>query len=53
MAARTGVGAVMGSKNIKAIAVGGDINISISEPQKINEIRKKLSKKSLGESTEK
>ena len=45
MAARTGVGAVMGSKNIKAIAVGGDINISISEPQKINEIRKKLSKK--------
>ena len=53
MAARTGVGAVMGSKNIKAIAVGGDISISISNPQKINDIRKKLSKKSLGESTEK
>ena len=53
MAARTGVGAVMGSKNIKAIAVGGEINISISDPKKINDIRKNLSKKSLGDSTEK
>ena len=53
MAARTGVGAVMGSKNLKAIAVGGNVEISIYNPKKINSIRKELSYKSLGESTEK
>lgn len=53
MAARTGVGAVMGSKNLKAIAVNGNQQIKIYNAQKINEIRKELSIKSLGDSTEK
>lgn len=34
---RTGMGAVMGSKNLKAIAVRGTKSVSVSEPQKFME----------------
>ncbi len=33
-AGRTGMGAVMGSKNLKAVAVRGNMDISITEPKK-------------------
>ena len=33
-AARTGLGAVMGSKNLKAVAARGALDITISAPQK-------------------
>ncbi len=33
-AGRTGMGAVMGSKNLKAVAVRGSLDIKISEPEK-------------------
>jgi len=33
-AGRTGMGAVMGSKNLKAVAVRGSLNIKISDPKK-------------------
>ena len=53
MAARTGVGAVMGSKLIKAIAIHGTQKINIANHAELNVIRKELSLKSLGDSTEK
>ena len=53
MAARTGVGAVMGSKLIKAIAINGTQEINIANQTELNLIRKELSLKSLGDSTEK
>ena len=53
MAARTGVGAVMGSKLIKAIAIHGTQEINIANQTELNLIRKELSLKSLGDSTEK
>ena len=53
MAARTGVGAVMGSKLIKAIAIHGTQKINIANQSELNVIRKELSIKSLGDSTEK
>ncbi len=33
-AGRTGMGAIMGSKNLKAVAVRGDLDITISDPKK-------------------
>jgi aldehyde:ferredoxin oxidoreductase len=33
-AGRTGLGAVMGSKNLKAVAVRGNLDISVSDPKK-------------------
>lgn len=41
-AARTGIGAVMGSKNLKAISVRGTNGIKIAHPQKLRELNKKL-----------
>ncbi|MDY6833391.1 MAG: aldehyde ferredoxin oxidoreductase family protein [Chloroflexota bacterium] len=41
-AARSGVGAVMGSKNLKAIAVKGDMKTSIANPDEFQRIRKEL-----------
>lgn len=38
VAARTGLGAVMGSKNLKAIAVKGTKNIEIAEENKLDEL---------------
>ncbi len=37
-AARTGVGAVMGSKNLKAIAVRGTGSVEVAEPEKFNKL---------------
>ncbi|CAD7771760.1 MAG: putative oxidoreductase YdhV [Candidatus Methanoperedenaceae archaeon GB50] len=38
---RGGAGAVFGSKNLKAIAVNGTMNISVHDPQKIKELNQK------------
>ena len=38
-AARSGVGAVMGSKNLKAIAVKGDKKVEIANPEEFKKIR--------------
>ncbi len=39
MAGRTGMGAVMGSKNLKAIAVNGDKLVEVKDAEKLREIR--------------
>ena len=52
-AGRTGPGAVMGSKNLKAIAVRGHSTVSFAEPEELGGIRADLSRRSLGEATEK
>ena len=52
-AGRTGSGAVMGSKNLKAIAVRGHSTVSFAEPDELGRIRADLSRRSLGEATEK
>lgn len=43
-AGRTGLGAVMGSKNLKAIASKGSKQIEVFDPQKVSELRKKITK---------
>jgi len=40
-AARTGVGALMGSKKLKAIAVRGQQKVSLADESKVRELRKK------------
>ena len=52
-AGRTGPGAVMGSKNLKAIAVRGTDPVPVHDPEAIDRIGRDLSKKSLGVATEK
>ena len=52
-AGRGGVGAVMGSKNLKAIAVCGDRETSVAEPDKIAAIADSLRRRSLGSVTDK
>lgn len=44
-AGRTGMGAVMGSKNLKAIAVFGDRKLGIKNPEKLGELSAELSRK--------
>lgn len=39
---RTGIGAVMGSKNLKAIAVNGSKPIGVSDPDKFLQLRKEI-----------
>jgi aldehyde:ferredoxin oxidoreductase len=39
---RTGMGAVMGSKNLRAIAVRGTGEISMADPEKVKQIRKEF-----------
>jgi aldehyde:ferredoxin oxidoreductase len=39
---RTGLGAVMGAKNLKAIAVRGDKKMSLHNPEKVREIVKRV-----------
>jgi aldehyde:ferredoxin oxidoreductase len=41
-AGRGGLGAVMGSKNLKAIAVNGTGKIPVSDPARIGELRKRM-----------
>jgi len=52
-AGRTGPGAVMGSKNLKAIAVRGTQAVPASDPDRLNEIGLDLTQRSLGPATEK
>ena len=52
-AGRTGPGAVMGSKNLKAIALRGHSNCSVFAPDALNVVAKDLSRRSLGPATEK
>ena len=52
-AGRTGPGAVMGSKNLKAIAVRGTTSVAVHEPEALRTIGKDLTRRSLGPATEK
>ena len=52
-AGRTGTGAVMGSKNLKAIAVRGRNPAPVFDAERLNEVGRDLSARSLGPATEK
>jgi aldehyde:ferredoxin oxidoreductase len=52
-AGRGGVGAVMGSKNLKAIAVCGNREISAADPEGVKAIAESLRRRSLGSLTDK
>ena len=52
-AGRTGPGAVMGSKNLKAIAVRGSNAVRVHNPETLHAIGLDLTKRSLGAATEK
>ena len=52
-AGRTGTGAVMGSKNLKAMAVRGRSSAKVFDTERLNSIGRALSAKSLGPATEK
>jgi len=42
--ARCGVGAVMGSKRLKAVVVQGHRNVDVADPKRFNEVRKEYTK---------
>lgn len=52
-AGRGGVGAVMGSKNLKAIALSGDRDTSVAHPQQVDAIADALRRRSLSSLTDK
>ncbi len=52
-AGRGGLGAVMGSKRVKAIAVAGDRRVTFADRDRLLEISRKLSRQSLGPATAK
>ena len=52
-AGRGGVGAVMGSKNLKAIALRGDGETSVAHPEGVEAIADSLRRRSLGSATDK
>jgi aldehyde:ferredoxin oxidoreductase len=52
-AGRGGVGAVMGSKNLKAIALRGDEETSVAHPQEVEAIADVLRRRSVGSLTDK
>lgn len=52
-AGRGGLGAVMGSKRIKALAVRGDARTPLADPRRTVELARDLSARSLGPATEK
>jgi len=52
-AGRGGSGAVMGSKNLKAIAVRGDRQVEFARPDELIRYSKQLSQRSFGPATEK
>jgi aldehyde:ferredoxin oxidoreductase len=52
-AGRGGSGAVLGAKNIKAIALRGDRSADWAQPQELTQISKSLSKRSFGPATAK
>jgi aldehyde:ferredoxin oxidoreductase len=52
-AGRGGVGAVMGSKNLKAIAICGDLDTPVANPEQIEAIANRFRRRSLGSVTDK
>lgn len=42
IAARSGLGAVMGSKNLKAVAVKGKTKVAVADPEAVKEINRKF-----------
>lgn len=52
-AGRGGVGAVMGSKNLKAVALRGNVPVAVADPAAVAAIAAKLSQRSLGSMTAK
>jgi aldehyde:ferredoxin oxidoreductase len=50
VAGRTGMGAVMGSKNLKAIAVKGNGRIPVAEPEKFNLLRSTANRELIADS---
>ncbi|MFW9995077.1 MAG: aldehyde ferredoxin oxidoreductase family protein [Candidatus Odinarchaeota archaeon] len=50
---RTGLGAVMGSKNLKAIAVRGSGSVNMASPDKLLEVCNDINKRSQGSTTAK
>jgi len=50
-AGRTGVGAVMGSKNLKAIAIRGTRDVTVANPEKLIELVKELKERARGPAT--
>ncbi|MGH9308355.1 MAG: aldehyde ferredoxin oxidoreductase family protein [Vicinamibacterales bacterium] len=52
-AGRGGVGAVMGAKNLKAIAVCGNRGTPVADPVRVDDIARSLRRRSLGSVTEK
>ncbi|MDY7034027.1 MAG: aldehyde ferredoxin oxidoreductase N-terminal domain-containing protein [Thermodesulfobacteriota bacterium] len=44
----SGLGAVMGSKNLKAIAVHGDGKVNVAEPERTKELKKQISQLTSG-----
>src|SRR5204863_7072438 len=48
-----GLGAVMGAKKLKAIAVAGDQRVAVAHPDAVVEAARELSKKSFGPATAK
>ena len=52
-AGRTGIGAVMGSKRLKAIAVRGTQRVTLAAPDAIESYARDLRERSLGQATEK
>ncbi len=52
-AGRTGLGAVMGSKNLKAIAVRGTLDITVAKPDEFMEMVKEFHERMKGPATQK
>lgn len=52
-AGRTGTGAVMGAKRLKALAVRGHLRTEVASPKDLQIVRKRLAERSLGHATEK
>jgi len=50
-AGRTGVGAVMGSKNLKAIAIRGTRDVTVAHPEELMELVKELKERARGPAT--
>ena len=50
-AGRGGLGAIMGSKQLKAIVIGGDVDTAISDPARMSEISRDLAIRSKGSAT--
>ena len=52
-AGRGGVGAVMGSKNLKAIALRGEVEVGVADPSAVDAIAESMRERSLGPVTAK